>query len=42
MKYKLNKQYNEISVCNIVVVYNNIVYEIVENRVEYLECGEFN
>lgn len=42
MKYKPNKQYNEISARNTVVVHNNTAYETVENRAEYLECGEFN
>lgn len=42
MKYKPNKQYNEISARNAVVVHNNTAYETVENRAEYLECGEFN
>lgn len=45
MKYKPNKQYNEISACNTVVLHNNTAYDKVdkvENRAEYLECGEFN
>nr|XP_034319271.1 multiple epidermal growth factor-like domains protein 10 [Crassostrea gigas] len=45
LKYKPNKQYNEISTCNTVVVHNNTAYDKVdkvENRAEYLECGEFN
>lgn len=42
MKYKPKKQYNEISARNTVVVHNNTAYETVENRAEYLECGEFN
>lgn len=40
--YRPNKQYNEISARNTVVVHNNTAYETVENRAEYLECGEFN
>lgn len=42
MKYKPNKQYNEISTCNTVVVHNNTAYDEVENRAVYLEYGEFN
>lgn len=42
IKYKPNKQYNEISVCNSTTVHRNTAYDTVENNAACLECGEFN
>lgn len=42
IKYKPNKQYNKISVCNSTTVHRNTAYDTVENNAAYLECGEFN
>lgn len=40
IKYKLNKQYNEISVCNSTTVHRNTAYDTVENNAACPECGE--
>lgn len=39
LKYKPNKQYNEITACNIASVHRNTAYDNIQNGTEYVECG---